>query len=1092
MPGPDRPLSPGVVLPDVRPEETRLVALLFIHSFLLGIPRLLTATAAMALFLSYFEARHLPYAYIAAAVAIPLTGFLRLRLAARLSFVRLLAVDLTFVLVVLLALRGLLAWGWPRWVAMVLPVWFEIEWVLLSLEFWGLVGQVVNVRQAKRLFGVVGTGELLAATLAGLAIPTLVERFGTANLLLVSAGAVALCLVLLLMIARAFPLMEAPPEFERTGAGPGRRRYSDLLRSRYLLLVFALVALSYLGYYVLDNAFYKVAEGHARNSADLASFLGLFWAVVALVTLGFRTILSSRVLSRYGLVGGLLALPVAVGAGVALVSASSTLGAGVGAVFWLMAITKLCDQSLRDSLDRSAVLVLYQPLPAPQRVRAQTAVEGIVGPLAGGVSGIVLLVLVQGLRFGAVQLAWLLVVIVAAWITVAVRLRREYSDTLSRALASRRLGMGSLGLADASSRAVLLQGLRSPRAREVLYCLEALSAMGHRSYAESLPSLLDHPAPDVRREVLLGIERLRLAEAAAGVRARAETEPVAELRGLALRVLATVGAAEDVPRLRASLDDAAEAVRMGATAGLLRLARGAEGAGAHIVAEATAADGERRLFAARAIGEACVPGLGPALAGLLRDGDPRVRTAALLAAGRVGEPALWPLVVEALDQPSVRSAAISTLMLAGPAAEEALIAALGASDASGAEGSAGPAADRPRRRRLLRLLGRTGGDHAVAALWRAGASGTAEIRDVALPSLALRPRPLSVAPPAVRERVRAEAMEAASILAVLDDLGTSAAVEILRHALLHELVRARDRLLWLLSLLYPPEAVLRARAHLSSRSAEKRAQAVELIDSLADPETAALVIPFVEDTPDDVRRARLAAVLPQTWRAGADQVARLVGGGGRGPWTRACALWVAGETRRGDLEEAIRRATDDGEALVREAAAHALRRLRDERTDVSGGERVLSTIEKVVVLKGVSLFSETPDEVLADVAALLEEVEVDAGQVVFRKGDVGSALYVVVEGRVRVTSQDRVLVELGPRDIFGEMAALDTEPRSATVTALEPTSMFRLEQEALYELMADRIEVVRGVIRILCGRLRTVTDRETTGWGRVLEPGGTS
>ena len=83
-----------------------------------------------------------------------------------------------------------------------------------------------------------------------------------------------------------------------------------------------------------------------------------------------------------------------------------------------------------------------------------------------------------------------------------------------------------------------------------------------------------------------------------------------------------------------------------------------------------------------------------------------------------------------------------------------------------------------------------------------------------------------------------------------------------------------------------------------------------------------------------------------------------------------------------------------------------------------------------------------------------------------------------------------MLVELGPRDIFGEMAALDTEPRSATVTALEPTSLFRLEQEALYELMADRIEVVRGVIRILCSRLRRVTDRETTGWGKVIAPGG--
>ena len=1085
MPGPDRPLSPGVGLPDVRPEETRLVALLFVHSFLIGIPRLLTATAAMALFLTYFEARHLPYVYVGAAVAIPLTGFLRLRLAARLSLVRLLAVDLLFVLVVLLVLRGLLASGSPGWVAMVLPVWYEIEWVLLSLEFWGLVGQVLNVRQGKRLFGVIGTGELLAATLVGLAVPALVERLGTPNLLLVSAAAVVLCLVLLGTVAHAFPILEAPPAPER--AVPGRKRYADLLRSRYLLLVFALVALSYLGYYVLDNAFYNVAQARARDSGELASFLGVFWAVSALITLGFRTILSSRVLSRYGLVGGLLALPAAVGTGVALVSASALLGAGAGLVFWLMSLTKLCDQSLRDSLDRSAVLVLYQPLPPPQRVRAQTAVEGIVGPLAGGVSGAVLLVLIQGLRFQAVQLSWLLLFVVAGWVALAIRLRRHYSETLSRALASRRLGMGSLGLADASSRAVLLQGLRSPRAPEVLYCLEALAGMGHRSYAESLPSLLDHPAPEVRREALLSIERLRLAEGAEAVRARTATEPVAELRGLALRVLAVVGGAEDLARLTRSLDDPVEAVRMGATAGLLRLGRGAEEVRSRIAEGAVAAEPARRLFAARAIGEAAVSGLDPILTGLLRDGEPRVRAAAIVAAGRVGAPSLWPLVVQALDDSAVRSSAASTLLAAGPAAADALIAALDACDA--------PAAglvDRPRRRRLLRLLGRAGGDRAGATLWRAASSGSAEVRDVALPSLAMRPRPAGLAPAAVRERVRAEAAEGAAILTVLDDLGTEPVGEILRLALGHEIVRARERILWLLALLYSPEAVLRARAHLWSRSPEKRAQAVELIDSLADPEIAALVIPFVEDVPDDVRRARRAA-LPPEGRSVRDQLARLVvSGGGLGPWTRACALWVAAQSGRGDLGAAIRRAQDDGEGLVRETAAHVLRRFQGEPGEATGGAKVLSTIEKVVVLKGVSLFSETPDEVLADVAALLEEVEVDAGEIVFHKGDVGSALYVVVEGKVRVTSQDRVLVELGPRDIFGEMAALDTEPRSATVTALEATSLFRLEQEALYELMADRIEVVRGVIRILCSRLRRVTDRETTGWGRVLEPGGTA
>jgi CRP-like cAMP-binding protein len=88
----------------------------------------------------------------------------------------------------------------------------------------------------------------------------------------------------------------------------------------------------------------------------------------------------------------------------------------------------------------------------------------------------------------------------------------------------------------------------------------------------------------------------------------------------------------------------------------------------------------------------------------------------------------------------------------------------------------------------------------------------------------------------------------------------------------------------------------------------------------------------------------------------------------------------------------------------------------------------------------------------------------------------GSALYVMIDGRVRVHDADHTLRELGPRDIFGEMAALDPEPRSASVTATEPTRLFRLEQEGLYELMADRIEVVRGVIRVLCQRLRVRVD----------------
>ena len=132
----------------------------------------------------------------------------------------------------------------------------------------------------------------------------------------------------------------------------------------------------------------------------------------------------------------------------------------------------------------------------------------------------------------------------------------------------------------------------------------------------------------------------------------------------------------------------------------------------------------------------------------------------------------------------------------------------------------------------------------------------------------------------------------------------------------------------------------------------------------------------------------------------------------------------------------------------------------------------LSTIEKVLILKTVRIFADTPDEILVDVTAILAEVDMPAGTTIFAKGDLGTCMYIIVDGRVRIHDGERTLNELGEGDVFGEMAVLDAAPRVASVTAMEETRLLRLDQEPLYELMADRIEVVRGIIAVLLGRLR--------------------
>ncbi len=131
------------------------------------------------------------------------------------------------------------------------------------------------------------------------------------------------------------------------------------------------------------------------------------------------------------------------------------------------------------------------------------------------------------------------------------------------------------------------------------------------------------------------------------------------------------------------------------------------------------------------------------------------------------------------------------------------------------------------------------------------------------------------------------------------------------------------------------------------------------------------------------------------------------------------------------------------------------------------------TIERVLLLKSVEVFSETPEEDLLELAAVLEEIETRAGECIIEKGELGSSMYIVVDGEVRVHDGEQELRVLGGREIFGELAALDPEKRSASVTAIEDTVLFRLDERALYEMMAENQSLTRGIIRVLCQRLRT-------------------
>lgn len=132
----------------------------------------------------------------------------------------------------------------------------------------------------------------------------------------------------------------------------------------------------------------------------------------------------------------------------------------------------------------------------------------------------------------------------------------------------------------------------------------------------------------------------------------------------------------------------------------------------------------------------------------------------------------------------------------------------------------------------------------------------------------------------------------------------------------------------------------------------------------------------------------------------------------------------------------------------------------------------ISTSEVAGILANVSLFSELPGEVLNEIAQLAKLERWPRETPIFAKGDPGTKLYAILSGQVRVHDDQQLLAHLGQGEIFGEMAAIDTQPRSASVTVEEDALLLSLEQAQLLELVRRQPEMSLGIIRALSQRFR--------------------
>ncbi|HLE83028.1 MAG TPA: hypothetical protein VJG13_01695, partial [Thermoanaerobaculia bacterium] len=750
----------------IRPAERFSVGWLFLHSLFLGIFSALLFCAANAQFLSRFVPADLSWAYLASGVvgygAIWLFSVLQRRASPRTT---------------LLANLGCLTvWTGGIWLAALLT---ESRWVafllfvsvfpvlsLLNLGFWGLAGLIFDLRQGKRLFGLLGIGEGISAVVGLVLVPPLVEilTWPVHLLPLAATGLLASVPIVGRLAARFSEALTSRPE---PPAARVREAGGRLRGERYFLLLGSLIVLVLFGHYFVDFAFLTEVRGQFGDSAAIARFIALFFAGVKTLELVMKGFLASRLVNQFGLGFALTVLPATLLLVTGGAVAVGTLLSGTALFFLLVTLSKLLWQVLRKSILDPGVKVLYQPLPREQRLAFQTRVEGLVQQGGLALVGLFLLVINRWGPGGALPVLYLLLPLLALCLGAAVLVHREYRSRLIETLQQQ--------AAAPDVRAIegpILEALLDAPSGAAAEVLRLVCRVRPNLAAGFWSALLDRGSPAVRRAVLELIGQIRAEEARPEVAALAAA-PEEPLRELAERTLERLDAVEEVARSPERLDALAES-----------------------------ADVEERRLAA--VAAACDPPRVQALNQLLWDRDPGVRRSAILAAGRTGDPSFVPRIVANLAIPAFSATAAAAAVAVG----EPILGELEAAFKRAGD-------DLELRGRILAIYEEIGGPSAGAAIFDKLDFPHALIQQRALAALGRFPLPDD---PEHSGRVgrwieRAAEVAAWNLAALVDLAATPEAAEV-RASLEREVHRTREFLFELLELLCDRRAIRLVRQHL--------------------------------------------------------------------------------------------------------------------------------------------------------------------------------------------------------------------------------------------------------------------------------------
>jgi len=1043
----------------IKSGEGKMVLTFFMFSFFTIAMGLVAKTARDAYFLSRFDKSILPLMFLAIAIVISpiLTFYTKLskKLAARTVFM----ITCSIFAVSFIFLQAIMT----GYVIPIAYIWIEIAVAIMIIQFWSYAGESFEPQQAKRLFGIIAGGGSFAVMLIGMTLKPYVKTFGTDELLFISAGFLGLAFLFGNLSIQYFKKDQT-----KGPKKPIKKAQKKKKMDPFIVGIATIVALSAIVTTLVDYQFKMIASATFPEETDLVGFFGTFYSIAGAASIIMQFFITGPILSRFGILLGLLILPFFL-----ILGSTSIL---LAPVLLSASFAKFSDQTFKFTINSSSLELIWLPVPPEIRKVIKPQVSGTIKSIAEGIGGLVTFLLVKIIALPYLSIVSLGSIVI--WLFTSFKVKTGYVNQLQTAIAKRQIDFEELNVdvQDAAMVKTIEETLSSNDEIKQLFALEIIEGLPLSSWKKTIKRLFNDGAPEVQKRILsMAWDEESIISNEDIIQAMNNNNSVSAEATIVVGRRKLKDALPDLENLLLNSDN--QDVSAAAAAAILQIESGPTDKAKMILnnmldeqddtKQATAL--KRLIYNDQIL-------TNDKLKSFLNHNSEIISNVALNIAEKRKDESLVPAIISNLSIAQTSIQARQTLKSFSEELINEQFKQLIESNAT----------SRKLRLGIIRTLREYPNEDSIELLISQLDNNDQDIYNTIVESLLAiaRVNPINENKQnQIADEINTIAEKVYTLNECLNMLPDDEHKFLMEDHLNNEIQNTLPTLLKL-GVLDVPETPIETYIHtIKSGDPSKLPFLLEFFENVFSKNEREVINPLIEQLPLD-ERSKIGNLHFKSMPTNFNQ--KLIESVySPNKWESAIALDYLLISNKMDVIKSL-----DWQKVP---ASNANQELITRRIQKNGAnldfippERfkldteiisMYSTLEKTIILKSVDLFKSIPAENLSRVAQITDEVTFDANSPIFAEGDYGDSLFIVVDGNVRIHKGTQELAMLGKGTCLGEMALLDDEPRSADATVTEDSTLFKIEQEGFYEVMGSQSDIMEGIIKLLTGRLRVANEK---------------